>query len=75
MSIIEKIIEKSGYKKTAFGMIDNPIDHSQRVKNIVSEMCMATGKNTMIGYDGVETEEDVEFYLNSILNYLTKKAS
>lgn len=37
------------------------------LKNIVSEMCFKTGKNTAHDYDGIETDDDVILYLKSIL--------
>ena len=37
-----------------------------KLKKLVSDMCIVVGLNTAHDYDGIETEDDVFLYLNAI---------
>lgn len=45
----------------------------EKLKKIVSELCIETGKNIAHDYDGIDSEEDILIYLESILRFIKSK--
>lgn len=41
----------------------------EKIKRLVSELILITGLNTASDYDGIETLEDIELYLQSLINH------
>lgn len=56
------------YKLSAFGLIDDPITTEDKRRNLISMICIKLGINTMIGYEGIESDDDELEYLQIILN-------
>lgn len=50
-----------------------PEDLINKIKTLVSDICMFTGLNLAHDYDGVETNEDIILYLKAILKKIRNK--